>query len=81
MLRLRAHGDEFKVALAFSINPLRMLIDDFAIWEAGRDFTDAAKSYEEELLAKVPAERVRSEEHLARERSHWRRSNALRVEW
>ena len=57
MRRLEAHGDEFKLAPVFKINALRMLMagkakEYFDLWEADRDTTDLAKSYEE-LLTKV----------------------------
>ncbi len=57
MRRLEAHGEEYKLAPAFKINTLRMLMtgkakEYFDVWEADRDAVGAAKSYEE-LLAKV----------------------------
>ncbi len=57
MRRLEAHGGEFKLAPVFKINVFRALIaceanEYFDLWEADRDETDQAKSYEE-LLTKV----------------------------
>ena len=57
MRRLEAHGDEYKLAPVFKINALRMLMtgkakEYFDLWEADRDPTDAAKTYNE-LLGKV----------------------------
>ncbi len=57
MKRLEARGDEHKLAPAFKINALRMLMtgkakEYFDLWEGDRDTTDVAKSYEE-LLNKV----------------------------
>ncbi len=57
MRRLEAHGKVFKLAPAFKINALRMLMtgkatEYFALWEADRETSDAAKSYGE-LLSKV----------------------------
>ena len=57
MKRLEAHGAEYKLAPVFKINALRMLMigkakEYFDLWEADRDPTDAAKTYEE-LLKKV----------------------------
>ncbi len=54
---MEAHGEEFKLAPAFKIKALRMLMmvqakEYFGICEADRDTTDAAKSYEG-LLGKV----------------------------
>ena len=55
MRRLEAHGDEFKMPPVYKVNALRTLItgkakEYFDLWEADRDNTDPAKSYEE-LLA------------------------------
>ena len=57
MRRQEANGDECKLTLPFKINALRMLMtgkakEYFDLWEAHREPTDAAKSYEE-LLHKV----------------------------
>ena len=57
MRRLKAHGDEYKLATVFKINTLPMLMtgkakEYFDIWEADRDPTDSGKNYED-LLAKV----------------------------
>ncbi len=57
MRRLEAHGEEYKLAPVFKLNVLRMPItgkakEYFDLWEADRDPTEAAKSYEE-LLNKV----------------------------
>jgi hypothetical protein len=51
MRRLEAHGEEYKLAPVFKINTLRMLMigqakEYFHFWEADRDPTDAAKTYE-----------------------------------
>ncbi len=51
MRRLQGRGDEFKLTPVFRVNALRMLMTGkanayFDIWEADRDTTDAAKSYE-----------------------------------
>jgi hypothetical protein len=56
MRRLEAHGDELKLAPVFKNSALRMPMADNAkedsdLWEADRDTTDQAKSYEE-FLAK-----------------------------
>ncbi len=52
MRRSEANGDENKFAAVYKINALRMLMTRKAkeyleIWEADRDTTDVAKSYEE----------------------------------
>ena len=52
MRRLEAHGEEFKMPPVFKVNALRMLMtgkakEYFDLWEADRDNTDPAKSYEE----------------------------------
>ena len=57
MRRLETQGDEFKLAPVFKINALRILVagkaqEYFGLWEADRDTTHLAKSYEE-LLTKV----------------------------
>ncbi len=57
MRRLEAHEAEFKLALVFKINALRMLVagkakEYFDLCEADRDTTHLGKSYEE-LLTKV----------------------------
>jgi hypothetical protein len=57
MRSLGAHGDEFTLAPVCKFDALRMLMvgkakEYFDLWEAHRDNTDQAKSYEE-LLAKV----------------------------
>ncbi len=57
MRRLEAYGDEFKMTPVYTVNALRMLMtgkakEYFDLWEADRDNTDPAKSYEE-LLTKV----------------------------
>ncbi len=57
MGRLEAHGEEYKLAPVFKIHALRMLMvgkteEYFDLWEADRDPTDAAKTYEE-LLSRV----------------------------
>ncbi len=57
MRRREAHGEEYKLTPLFKINAWRMLMtgkakEYFGLWEADRDTTDAAKSYEE-LFTKV----------------------------
>ncbi len=57
MRRLQAHGKEYKLVPVFKINALRIMTtgkakEYFDLWEADRDTTDVAKSYEE-LLARV----------------------------
>ncbi len=57
MRRLRAHGGEHNLVPMYKINAVRVLMTDtakehFALWEAGRDHTDVAKSLEE-LLSRV----------------------------
>ncbi len=74
--RLEACGDEYKLAPAFNINALRMLMTATAkeyldLWEGDRDNTDNAKS-NEELLNKVQrqtekAGKHRPEKHATRE--------------
>ena len=55
--RLELHGKEYELPPVFKMNALRMLMtgkakEYFDMWEADRDPTDAAKSYDE-LLNKV----------------------------
>ncbi len=52
MRRLVAHGEEYELAPVFKIHALRMLMigkanECFDLWEADRDPTDEAKTYEE----------------------------------
>ncbi len=57
MRRPEAHGDEFKMPPVYKVNAVRVLMtgkakEYFDFWEADRDNTDPAKSYEE-LLTKA----------------------------
>ncbi len=48
--RLEAHGDEIKLAPVFKINGVRIKAKEyFDFWEADRDPTDAAMTYQELL--------------------------------
>jgi hypothetical protein len=76
--RLEAHEDECNLAPVFKINALRMLMtgkakEYFDVWEADRDHTDPAKSYEKVLNKVKDCTREKKldqhgpEEHAARE--------------
>jgi hypothetical protein len=85
MRRLEAHGEEYKLASACTINALRMRMIGkakgyFDLWEADRDPTDAAKTYED-LLNRVKddsrrreLEKFREGEDPTRRKHHGRRS-------
>ncbi len=78
MGRLEAHGDQFELAPLFKINALRKIItgeakEYFDLWEADRDPTDAAKTYQELLNKVKDYSRRRKLDSSAKDKSSTRR--------
>jgi hypothetical protein len=72
--RLEAHGEEYKFAPLYKINPLRMLItgkanEYFDLREADRDRTNAAKAYEDLVNKAKDCSRRRKLDSTAQEKT------------